>query len=70
MKKLLKEIEGLERDLQTVQHMGTLYRSLNNPRGGLEESLHEAESAVRKSLADRQGADSLLNEIELTISTQ
>uniref|UniRef100_A0A6A7FTN7 Rho guanine nucleotide exchange factor 17 isoform X3 n=1 Tax=Hirondellea gigas TaxID=1518452 RepID=A0A6A7FTN7_9CRUS len=70
VKKLLKEIEGLESDLQTVQRMGGLYRSLRTPRSCLEDALHEAEAAVRKGLADRQGADSLLNEVELTITTQ
>ena len=70
VKKLWKDIEGLEKDLQTIHRMRNLYKSLNNSRGGLDEALHEAEAAIRKSLTDRQGADSLLNEIELTISTQ
>ena len=70
MKKLLKEIEGLEVDLATVQRMAGLYRGLRTPRSCLEDALHEAETAVRKALNERQGADSLLNEIELTITTQ
>ncbi|KAF2365474.1 Dbl (DH) domain [Trinorchestia longiramus] len=70
VKKLLKEIENLEEDLQTVQRMVGFSRSLHSPRPCIDEALHEAEAAVRKQLSERQGPDSILNEVELTITTQ
>ncbi|XP_018013891.1 rho guanine nucleotide exchange factor 17 [Hyalella azteca] len=70
IKKLLKEIENLEEDLQTVQRMAGFSRALHTPRPSVEEALHDAENAVRKQLSERQGPDSILNEVELTITTQ
>ncbi|XP_066963606.1 rho guanine nucleotide exchange factor 17-like [Macrobrachium rosenbergii] len=70
MKKLVREVETLDEDRQTLQHISKLTKSLHCPKGPLEEVLTEMISTNQKQLEERQGADSRLMELELTITTQ
>lgn len=70
MKKLVKEMESLEQDLQTMTQISSLVKSLYFPRSNLEDALHDHESSLKKQLIDRQGSDSQLSELELNITTQ
>lgn len=70
MKKLAKELECLEQDIQTLTQISRLMKTLHFPKGSLEDALNDLDSSLRKQLLDRQGADSQLSELELNITTQ
>ncbi|KAL7632553.1 UNVERIFIED_CONTAM: hypothetical protein RMT77_017120 [Armadillidium vulgare] len=70
MKKLAKELECLEQDIQTLSQISRLMKTLHFPKGSLEDALNDLDSSLRKQLLDRQGADSQLSELELNITTQ
>ncbi|KAK3872868.1 hypothetical protein Pcinc_022083 [Petrolisthes cinctipes] len=70
MKKLVREMETLQEDLQTLQHISKLTKALRCPRGPMEEAVQDMIAQVQKQLAERHGADSQLMELELTITTQ
>lgn len=70
VKKLVREMETLQEDLRTLQHISELSKTLRCPRGPLEESVQEMLAQAQKQLAERHGANSQLMELELTITTQ
>ncbi|XP_071525863.1 uncharacterized protein [Panulirus ornatus] len=70
VKKLVREMETLQEDLQTLQDISKLTKTLHCPRGTMEETVQDMIAQVQKQLAERHGADSQLMELELTITTQ
>ncbi|XP_042237395.1 rho guanine nucleotide exchange factor 17-like isoform X2 [Homarus americanus] len=70
VKKLVRELETLQEDLQTLEHISKLTKTLRCPRGPMEDSVQDMITQVQKQLAERHGADSQLMELELTITTQ
>lgn len=72
MKKLMREMETLKEDLQTLHQISKLTKTLRCPRGIIEDSVQDMIAQVQKQLIERHGAgaDSQLLELELTVTTQ
>lgn len=63
-------METLQEDLQTLQDISKLTKTLRCPRGTMEETVQDMIAQVQKQLDERHGADSQLMELELTFTTQ
>ncbi|XP_050727403.1 uncharacterized protein LOC127004096 isoform X2 [Eriocheir sinensis] len=70
MKKLAREIETLNDDLKTLNHIAKLSKSLKCPRGSMDEVIQDMIAQVQKQLSERQEPDSQPLELELTVTTQ
>lgn len=69
VRRMLKEMEQLNSDVNTLSQMSELCGSLHCPHSHLEETVHEMLTALNRQLADRHSADSQLSHLELSITT-
>ncbi|XP_039288297.1 rho guanine nucleotide exchange factor 17 isoform X2 [Nilaparvata lugens] len=65
VRRLLKEMEHLLEDVQTVNQMSELMAGLHCAHAQLDEALRELSAGLGKQLAERQSADSQLSFLEI-----
>ncbi|RZF36300.1 hypothetical protein LSTR_LSTR006805 [Laodelphax striatellus] len=65
VRRLLKEMEHLLEDVQTVNQMSELMSALHCPHAQLDDAMRELSSGLAKQLAERQSADSQLSFLEI-----
>ncbi|XP_075227157.1 rho guanine nucleotide exchange factor 17 isoform X2 [Lycorma delicatula] len=69
VRRLLREMEHLLEDVQTVNQIMDLLATLHCSHSQVEDAVRELSSTLSKQLAERQSADSQLSYLELIVQT-
>ncbi|XP_065202410.1 rho guanine nucleotide exchange factor osg-1 isoform X2 [Planococcus citri] len=70
LRRIMKEMEFLSEDVNTLSQMSDLVSSLHCPHSQLEESIREMLGALNKQLNERHISESQLSYLELALSTR
>lgn len=70
LRRMMKEMEFLSEDVNTLSQMSDLVSSLHCPHSQLEETIREMLGALNKQLSERHISESQLSYLELALSTR
>lgn len=70
LRRMMREMEYLTEDVNTLSQMVDLVATLHCPHGQIEENIREMLSALNKQLNDRHVSESQLSYLELALNTR
>lgn len=70
LRRMMREMEYLTDDVNTLSQMVDLVATLHCPHGQIEENIREMLGALNKQLNDRHVSESQLSYLELALNTR